>query len=282
MSRTFRCGRREFRLGERTYILGILNVTPDSFSDGGRFFDPDLAVAHAKEMVAQGADIIDVGGESSRPGSEPVSAREEKRRVLPVIEALADRVDVPISIDTYKSEVAREALDRGASMVNDISGLKESPDMVDLVAQQGASLVVMHMRGRPKTMQKDPRYKDVVKEVVSFLKGQADRACGAGVSKDRILVDPGIGFGKTVDHNLELIRELGAVRRLGYPVLIGTSRKSFIGHLLGTEVDDRLEGTIASNVVAVLNGADFVRVHDVREIKRALTITDYVLRGKGR
>lgn len=280
MGRVFKCGDRAFKLGERTYIMGILNVTPDSFSDGGKFLDPQAAIDHAKLMVKQGADIIDVGGESSRPGSDPVSVEEEKRRVLPVIRRLAKELDVPLSIDTYKSEVAREALATGACLVNDISGLRFSPDMAALVADAEASVVVMHIKGTPKTMQKDPRYKNVVREVRDQLKAQTELARKAGVSKDKILVDPGIGFGKTVDHNCKLISEVGQLRKLGYPILIGTSRKTFIGKVLGTEVDDRLEGTIATNVVAVLGGADFVRVHDVKEIKRALTMTDRLSRRK--
>lgn len=278
MPRVFKCGDRAFRLGERTYIMGILNVTPDSFSDGGQFLDPGAAIEHAKAMVGDGADIIDIGGESSRPGSDPVSVEEEKRRVLPVIKRLVNELDVPLSIDTYKSEVAREALDAGAGLVNDISGLRFSPDMAAIVAERKASVVVMHIKGTPKTMQKAPRYKNVVKEVMDQLRAQTAMARKAGVPKDRILVDPGIGFGKTVDHNCELIAEVGQIRRLGYPVLIGTSRKTFIGKILGTEVDDRLEGTLASNIVAVMGGVDFVRVHDVKETKRALTMTDRLAR----
>jgi dihydropteroate synthase len=280
VGRVFKCGNRSLKLGEKTYIMGILNVTPDSFSDGGKFLDPRAAIDHAKHMVEQGADIIDVGGESSRPGSDPVSVEDEKRRVIPVIRKLVKELDVPLSIDTYKSQVAKDALDAGACLVNDISGLRFSSDMAELVADAKASVVVMHIKGTPKTMQKDPKYKDVVKEVMGELKAQTDLARKAGISKDRILIDPGIGFGKTVDHNCKLIAEVGQLRKLGYPILIGTSRKTFIGKVLGTEVDDRLEGTIATNVVAVLGGVDFVRVHDVKEIKMALTMTDRLSRGK--
>ena len=278
VERVFKCGSRTLKLGKKTYIMGILNVTPDSFSDGGKFLDPQAAIDHAKLMVKQGADIIDVGGESSRPGSEPVSVEEEKRRVIPVIRRLVKELDVPLSIDTYKSEVAKDALEAGACLVNDISGLRFSPDMAAIVADAKASVVVMHIKGTPKTMQKDPKYKNVVKEVMGQLKVQTDLAKKAGIPKDRILIDPGIGFGKTVDHNCRLIAEVRQLRKLGYPILIGTSRKTFIGKILGTEVDDRLEGTIASNVVAVLGGVDFVRVHDVKEIKRALTMTDRLVR----
>lgn len=255
-------------------------MTPDSFSDGGKFLDPELAIDHGIAMAHMGADIIDIGGESSRPGSDPVSVEEEKLRVLPVIEMLARELEVPISIDTYRSEVAKAALEKGACLVNDISGLTASPDMASVVAKKNASVVIMHMRGTPKTMQKEPRYKDVVAEVSGFLKCQAEMARKAGVAKERILVDPGIGFGKTVDHNVELIGSINKLKKIGYPVLIGTSRKSFIGHILQTEVDDRLEGTIASNIVAVMGGVDFVRVHDVKEMRQALTVTDRIIRRK--
>jgi dihydropteroate synthase len=280
MAKVLRCGDREFELGRRTYIMGVLNITPDSFSDGGRFMDPMVAVNHAKKMVDEGADIIDIGGESTRPGAEPVPLDEERRRVLPVIRELATEIDVPISIDTYKPEVAKEALLLGATMVNDISGLRGSPEMAPLVSDTGAALVVMHMQGEPRNMQADPSYEDVVGEILEFLKAQVEVALEAGVKEDGIMVDPGIGFGKTVDHNLEILAGVGRFRELGYPVMVGTSRKSFIGMILDTEPDDRLEGTIASNVAAVMGGADFVRVHDVKEISRAMTLTDLIIRAE--
>ena len=278
MAKVLRCGDREFELGMRTYIMGVLNITPDSFSDGGRFMDPMVAVAHAKRMVDEGADIIDIGGESTRPGADLVLLDEERRRVLPVIKHLATEIDVPISIDTYKPEVAKEALELGATMVNDISGLRGSNKMAPLVADTGAALVVMHMQGEPRNMQADPTYEDVVGEILDFLKARTETALEAGVQKDRIVVDPGTGFGKTVDHNLEILAGVGRFRELGYPVMIGTSRKSFIGLILDSEPDDRLEGTIASNVAAVMGGADFVRVHDVKEMSRAMTLTDLIIK----
>jgi len=278
VERTFRCGNSEFELGKRTYIMGVLNVTPDSFSDGGRFLKPDVAVSHALRMVEDGADIIDIGGESTRPGAEPVSLKDERDRVLPIIEMLSKETHVPISIDTFKSEVAAEAIDRGASMVNDISGLRSSQYMASLVAERGVSLIIMHMKGKPRNMQMAPTYDDVVKEVHGFLEAQLKVALDAGVPRDRIILDPGIGFGKTVEHNLEIIAKVEELNTLGLPIMIGTSRKSFIGNILGTDVDDRLEGTIASNVAAVLGGVDFVRVHDVREVARALTLTDRIVR----
>lgn len=273
---TFRCGERRFELGKRTYIMGVLNVTPDSFSDGGLFLEPGVAIEHARGMVEAGADIIDVGGESSRPGAEPVDLGTERRRVMPVIEALARDLDVPVSVDTYKSEVAREALDLGATIVNDISGHRWSDDMASLVAERGAGTVIMHMKGEPRNMQADPTYDDVVGEITSFLRQQADAAMAAGVPRECIIVDPGIGFGKTVGHNLEILAKVSVLRGAGFPLMVGTSRKSFIGNILGTEVDDRLEGTIASNVVAVMGGVDFVRVHDVREVARAVALTDRI------
>lgn len=278
MERVFRCGDKVFRLGERTFVVGVLNVTPDSFSDGGNYMEVDAAVSRGLEMVEEGADIIDIGGESSRPGAEPVPIEEERRRVLPVIERLARKVGVPISIDTYKSVVAREAIGLGASIVNDISGLRSSPDMADVIVETGVSVMIMHMKGEPRNMQSDPTYEDVVSEIRVFLDTQAKKAVARGVPKDRIVIDPGIGFGKTVEHNLEIIARIGELRDLGYPVLIGTSRKSFIGSILGTEVDERLEGTIASKVAAVMGGVDFVRVHDVKEVSRAMNLIDRIMR----
>jgi dihydropteroate synthase len=278
VERVFRCGDKVFRLGERTFVVGVLNVTPDSFSDGGNYMEVDAAVSRGLEMVEEGADIIDIGGESSRPGAEPVPIEEERRRVLPVIERLARKVGVPISIDTYKSVVAREAIGLGASIVNDISGLRSSPDMADVIVETGVSVMIMHMKGEPRNMQSDPTYEDVVSEIRVFLDTQAKKAVARGVPKDRIVIDPGIGFGKTVEHNLEIIARIGELRDLGYPVLIGTSRKSFIGSILGTEVDERLEGTIASKVAAVMGGVDFVRVHDVKEVSRAMNLIDRIMR----
>lgn len=266
-------------LGRRTLVMGILNVTPDSFSDGGRFFSLESAVAHARQLIREGADIIDVGGESTRPGAEPVPAEEELRRVLPVIRAIRKEFSVPISIDTYKAIVAEAALAAGANIVNDISALRFDPQMVEVVAHARVPIVLMHMLGTPQTMQQNPVYTDVVREIKEFLGERIAFARAHGIRE--IIIDPGIGFGKTVAHNVEILRRLSELKDLGCPILIGTSRKSFIGKLGGTEenplpISERLEGTIASNVIAVLHGAQIVRVHDVAAMKRALAIVDAV------
>lgn len=266
-------------LGRRTLVMGILNVTPDSFSDGGRFFSLESAVAHARQLIREGADIIDVGGESTRPGAEPVTAEEELRRVLPVIRAIRKEFSVPISIDTYKAIVAEAALAAGANIVNDISALRFDPQMVEVVAHARVPVVLMHMLGTPQTMQQNPVYTDVVREIKEFLGERIAFARAHGIRE--IIIDPGIGFGKTVAHNVEILRRLSELKDLGCPILIGTSRKSFIGKLGGTEenplpISERLEGTIASNVIAVLHGAQIVRVHDVAAMKRALAIVDAV------
>lgn len=254
-------------------IMGILNVTPDSFSDGGEFFDVQKAVARGIEMAREGADMIDVGGESSRPGSVPVSAEEEKGRVVPVIEQLSKMIDVPISIDTYKPEVAEAALEAGASIINDITGLRNEA-MVEVATKQGAGVVIMHMQGTPKTMQENPEYGDVVRDILEWLKRQVLKARAAGI--ENVMVDPGIGFGKTLEHNVEILRRLGEFRELGCPVLIGPSRKSFLGKLTGAEVDGRLGGSIGAALVAAFNGADILRVHDVKETKQALEVAEAI------
>lgn len=258
--------------------MGILNVTPDSFSDGGRFLSPDAAVERALAMEKEGADIIDVGGESSRPGAEPVPVEEELRRVLPVLERLRGKLRIPISIDTTKAEVAEAALRAGASIVNDISALRFDPAMAPLVAKFGAGLVLMHMLGTPKTMQQAPHYEDVVTEVRDFLAERAQYAQSQGIPREAIAVDPGIGFGKTVEHNLELLRRLPELVELGFPVLVGPSRKSFIGAILGLGVEERLEGTLAACAVAVVRGADILRVHDVKEVRRAADLALHLRR----
>ncbi|MCX8103679.1 MAG: dihydropteroate synthase [Candidatus Bipolaricaulota bacterium] len=268
-------------LGRRTLVMGILNVTPDSFSDGGKFFSLESAVARARQLIREGADIVDIGGESSRPGAQPVSVDEELRRVVPVIRAIRKESSVPISIDTYKAAVAEAALEAGANMMNDISALRFDPQMVRVVAQARVPVVLMHMQGTPQTMQQNPVYTDVMREIKEFLAERIAFAQTRGVEKERIIIDPGIGFGKTVAHNIEILRRLGELKELGCPILIGTSRKSFIGRLGSTTseplpVDQRLEGTIASTVIAVLNGAQLVRVHDVAALKRALAIVDAV------
>ena len=268
------------RTGRRTLVMGILNVTPDSFSDGGRFLQKDAAVRRALDMAANGADIVDVGGESSRPGAEPVSADEELRRVLPVIAELAREPGLIISVDTHKAEVARAALDAGAAMVNDISAMTADPAMASVVAESGAAVCLMHMQGNPQTMQIAPTYTDVVREVRDYLGERAHAALAAGIAADRIVIDPGFGFGKTLDHNLEMLRRLREFTELGYPVLVGTSRKSMIGALLGgAPPTDRTEGTAATVALAIANGASIVRIHDVREMWRVVCVADAVVRG---
>jgi dihydropteroate synthase len=268
----------EIRL-DRTRVMGILNITPDSFSDGGRYLDPDQALRHGLEMVEQGADLLDVGGESTRPGSDPVSAEEEWRRVGPVMRDLAAKLDVPLSVDTMKPEVAGKAIEAGASIVNDVSGLRE-PAMVHLVARSRVGAVVMHMLGNPKTMQTHPEYADVVTEVRSFLTQRIRVLEAAGVATDAVAVDPGVGFGKTQEHNLALLQHLDRIVALGHPVVVGVSRKSFIERLGGGEPGERLPGSIAAATLAVARGAHVVRVHDVRETVRAMRVADAVLRGE--
>ncbi|MCA3748597.1 MAG: dihydropteroate synthase [Rubrobacter sp.] len=254
--------------------MGIVNVTPDSFSDGGEAFSPERAAERAFRLLDEGAHIIDVGGESTRPGADPVSAEEEIRRVVPAIKAiLSGRPEAVISVDTYRARTAEAALDAGALMVNDITALRGDPRMAPLVAGAGCGVVLMHMRGTPKTMQRDPRYGDVVEEVRGFLAGRAEAAVSAGVDPRRIMLDPGIGFGKTVEHNLKLLGSLDAIAGLGFPVLVGTSRKGFIGRITGAEAPrDRVFGTVATSVIAYGRGAFAFRVHDVRANREALEV----------
>ncbi len=253
--------------------MGVVNVTPDSFSDGGRFFDCDAAIRHGLELEAEGAAILDIGGESTRPGADPVGASEELRRVLPVIEGLiAAGAKAEISIDTSKAEVADQALHAGATIVNDVTALRADPEMAPVVAAEGAALCLMHMLGDPRTMQDDPRYDDVVAEVSAFLQERMAVAVAAGVPVDRIVLDPGIGFGKTVAHNLELLRRLDELVAVGRPVLIGTSRKSFLGRLTGRDVEHRLAATIATNVIGYIHGASIFRVHEVAPVDDALKV----------
>ncbi len=262
-------------LGRRTLVMGILNVTPDSFSDGGVYFERERAVERGLEMVRSGADIIDVGGESSRPGAEPVDLDEELRRVVPVVEALA-KEGVFVSVDTTKSPVAREALRCGAEMINDISALRFDPEMARVCARFGASVVLMHMRGDPRTMQSRTDYTDLVAEISEFLRGRMDFAVSSGIERERIVLDPGIGFAKTVEGNLEIIKELKRLGALRRPLLLGPSRKSFIGAVLGLHVSERLTGTIAALSACILNGAHIVRVHDVKEARQAADLIDAV------
>jgi len=273
----YRFGTIQYDLSTRTFLVGVLNVTPDSFSDGGKFFDRKRAIEHGLRMVEEGADFIDVGGESTRPGSEPIPVDEELRRVLPVIEGLAAKVTVPISIDTYKAAVAKRALEAGATIVNDITGLRFDPEMVHVIVECNASVIIMHMQGTPKTMQQNPVYGEVVSEVRTFLSERAAFAEEQGINQ--ILIDPGIGFGKRLEHNLEIFRRLNEFTVLGYPLLIGPSRKSFIGTILNLPVDSRFEGTAAAVAVSILNGANVVRVHDVQAMKRVSMVVDAIKRG---
>jgi len=259
-------------------VMGIVNVTPDSFSDGGLFLEPEAAIAHGMRLAEEGAAILDVGGESTRPGADPVGVDEELRRVLPVVEALAARSGVRVSIDTTKAAVASAALDAGAAIVNDVSAFRFDPELAGVVADAGADCCLMHMLGEPRTMQHDPRYDDVVSEVMAFLEERVAFAVGEGVSEERVWVDPGIGFGKTVEHNLELLRRLDELVALGRPLVIGTSRKSFLGRLTGRSEAERLAGTLATNVLALERGARIFRVHDVAPVADALKVAAATLR----
>jgi dihydropteroate synthase len=253
--------------------MGVINVTPDSFSDGGRYLEPSAAIAHGLELEREGADMLDVGGESTRPWSKGVSAAEERRRVLPVIEGLVERgAAAQISIDTSKSSVARAALQSGAACVNDVTAFRGDPEMAAVVAENGVDCCLMHMLGSPRTMQEDPRYDDVVSEVKAFLEERLAFAVAQGIAEERIMLDPGIGFGKTRVHNLELLRRLDELAAIGRPVVVGTSRKSFLGAITGREVEDRLAATIASNVLAYVRGARVFRVHDVQPVRDALLV----------
>src|SRR5215204_3265696 len=265
--------------GPGPFIVGILNVTPDSFSDGGDFLDPEAAAEHAATMLDEGADVLDVGGESTRPGSDPVSQEEEIRRVVPVLERiLAARPEAVISVDTYRADTATVALTAGARLINDVTALRGDPRMASVVKEAACPVILMHMQGEPKTMQKEPHYEDVVREVRDFLAERAEYAVSAGVRPENIIVDPGIGFGKNLQHNLALLRNLDAIVDLGFPVLIGASRKSFIERITGVqEPRDRVSGTVATTVLAYERGATFFRVHDVRANREALTVAEAVL-----
>ncbi len=276
----WRCGEHAFPLGERTLVMGIVNVTPDSFSDGGTFAGAEDAVKHALQLVEEGADILDVGGESTRPSADPVPADVELERVIPVIERLA--VEVPrtaVSVDTRKSEVARAALEAGASIVNDVTAGSD-PGTLAAVKAAGAGLVLMHMQGDPQTMQRDPSYRDVVAEVGDYLAGRIGAAVAAGIHRDHLCVDPGIGFGKNLAHNLELLRAIGTFAELRVPVLVGVSRKRFLGELTGVaDPAERLEGTAAAVAWCAAEGVDVVRVHDVKEMVRVVSVIDAIARG---
>jgi dihydropteroate synthase len=267
-------------LDTRTYVMGILNVTPDSFCEKGRFFDYHKAVEHGEFMARQGADVIDIGGESTRPYSRRISAQEEMDRVLPVVEALSKRIHVPLSIDTYKAIVAEEALKAGASIINDISAFRFDADMPEVASRAGCPVVLMHMQGTPEDMQDHPRYDDVVSDVIRFLRDAQKRAVEAGIRKDLVMVDPGIGFGKTFNHNLTIIRRLSELRVLGCPILVGASNKAFIGRILGKDAHERGVGTMATVAAAVMNGAHVVRVHDVGQTVETVKVIDAILKGR--
>jgi dihydropteroate synthase len=275
-----------FEFGKKTYIMGILNVTPDSFSDGGKFFSIYDAVNHALRIQNEGADIIDIGGQSTRPGAKEVTVEEEKRRVIPVLEKLSRKIKIPISVDTSRSEVAKEALKLGAKMVNDVTALRGDKNLARIVAHYNVPICLMHMMGEPRNMQENPNYKDVIKEISVFLKERADCAISCGIKKDKIIIDPGLGFGKRtgkgLEDNCEILRCLSEFKVLNYPIMVGASRKAFIGNVCGKDtqlpVTDRLEGSLAAACVAAFNGADIVRVHDVKETRRCLDIVDRIIR----
>ncbi len=269
-------GGKLLNLDERTHIMGVLNVTPDSFSDGGTFMDPDKACLHALRMRDDGADIIDIGGESTRPGAEGITEAEELARILPLIERLSKEPGMMISVDTYKAGVARKAIEAGTHMINDISGLRFDPDMAPLIAETGVPVVIMHIKGTPGDMQKDPCYEDVIGEIAASLEESMEIAYKAGVKEEQIIVDPGIGFGKRLQDNLDIIKHLSELKILGRPILLGTSRKSFIGNILDLPVGDRLEGTAATVSMGIMNGVHIIRVHDVREMVRVARVTDAV------
>ncbi|KPL02854.1 MAG: dihydropteroate synthase [candidate division Zixibacteria bacterium SM23_73_2] len=264
---------------QRTYLMGVLNVTPDSFYDGGKFFDKKEAIKQGIKMAEEGADIIDIGGESTRPGSESISVEDELSRVIPVMEGLVKEVDVPLSIDTYKSEVAKKALEAGASMVNDISALRFDPRMKNVIKDYEVPVVLMHIKGTPKDMQKNPHYDNLMGEITGYLSEAINVAEESGIDENKIIIDPGIGFGKRLEDNLEIIKKLSDLKSLGKPILVGVSRKSFIGKILELQENERLEGSLAALAVAIVNGANIIRVHDVKESKRVARIVDSIKKG---
>ncbi len=278
-SQTIRCKKKILPLHERTHLMAIVNVTPDSFSDGGLYMDADKAISRGIELASQGADIIDIGGESTRPGSDPLPLDEELRRVIPVIEGISAKVNTPLSIDTYKSAVAKKAIEAGAEMINDISGLKFDLKMAHVAAKYDVPVVLMHIKGTPKVMQLDVHYDCLLTEIMEYLEEGIEIAEEAGIDAGQIIIDPGIGFGKSAEDNLKIIRHLAELRSLGKPILLGPSRKSFIGKVLNVPVDQREEGTLASISAAIMNGANILRVHDVGPAKKAAQMVDAILRG---
>lgn len=268
----FKIGNKLYDLSSRTFVMGVLNVTPDSFSDGGKYFKLEDAVARAKQIESEGADFIDVGGQSTRPGSEEISPDEEMNRVIPVVEAISKVINIPISVDTYRSAVADEACKKGAAIVNDVSGFNTDENMTKIIASHNATAIAMHMKGSPKTMQENPTYENVVDEVKSFFENAAWKAQVQGI--EQLIFDPGIGFGKTFEHNLELIKNLQSLKKLDCPVMVGVSRKSLINKIYESDVNDRLEGTIALNSISIMNGANIIRVHDVKAGVRTANVLD--------
>jgi dihydropteroate synthase len=275
-------GKKAFIIGKQTIVMGILNVTPDSFSDGGKFFSIEDAVTQAIKMEKEGADIIDIGGESTRPGAKEISSDKELNRVVPVIEQLIEKIKIPLSIDTYKSDVAKKSIDLGVSMVNDVTALQGDKDLASVVAEYNIPICLMHMKGKPKNMQVCPEYNDVVKEIFEFLKERTNYAISRDINKQNIIIDPGLGFGKRtgsgIEDNCEILDRLSELKSLGFPIMVGPSRKTFIGNILGRKkplsVSDRLEGSLAAACLAVRNGADIVRVHDVKETRRCVDFVD--------
>jgi len=277
--KSFSIGKKKFDLISDTLVMGIINVTPDSFFDGGKYNHKDQAVKRISEMIADGADIIDIGGLSSRPGSKPISLEEELKRTIPVVRSVSNNFDTLISIDTYRSEIALEAISAGAHMVNDISAFSMDKNMAGMVADKGASITLMHMQGKPESMQKNPQYENIIDEIYEYLDGKASAAIGAGISPDKIVLDPGIGFGKTLTHNLSILNKISEFRYMKYPIMIGASRKSFIGDILDLPAEDRLEGSLAAAVWSVINGANILRVHDVAETVRSVKIARSIMSG---
>jgi len=274
----FKARNKYFDLGKKPVLMGILNITPDSFSDGGRFYRLEDAIAQYGRMIREGADIIDIGGESSRPGSAGLSAHDELERILPVIKEIKDKYDACISVDTYKPEVAESALKAGADIINDIYGINVNRDMLEIIAGYSAGVCLMHMRGTPETMQNDTFYNDIVAEIKSGLRSSADAALKCGVKRESVAIDPGIGFGKDLKGNIRILCDLDKFSDLDFPILIGTSRKSFIGKILGNDSEDRLIGTVASNIIALSKGARIFRVHDVKENRSAIDVAFRILK----
>jgi len=273
----YNCRGKILNLHQRTHVMGILNVTPDSFSDGGEYVNPEAAIKRGIEIEQEGADILDIGAESTRPGAASISANEELNRLLPVIDGLINKIKIPISVDTYKATVADEVLTRGIHLINDISGLRFDPQLKEVIAKHKACVVIMHIKGTPKNMQQNPHYVDVMREILEYLQDSINMAISAGIKRDQIIIDPGIGFGKRLADNFEILKRLNELNQLQLPILIGPSRKSFIGKILNTEPDQRFEGTAAAVALGIHNGAHIVRVHDIKKNARVCRIADLIV-----